>query len=186
MNYCSRTRQESKLLEPDGTALKYPGVSFVINRMNERRRVQRELDLAELRQKVNEQQAELRKAIEDKDNLPAGQVDKLNAAFGNLLHSEWYPAWIRWGLASIDGLDIDGEKATLATLCEAGPSDLVEEIFNAVLAAAGLSTVQEKNLPPPGASDIQADGKTSDSIATGATPPESGNSETAPSSTPAT
>jgi hypothetical protein len=177
MNYCSRTTVESKL---------YPGVTFVVNRMNERRRVRRELGFADLRLRVNEQQTAIQEALKEKDSLPPGRLEQMNASFGELLHGEWYPAWIRWGILSIDGLEIDGVKATVQTLCEDGPTDLVEEVFAAVMEAAGLSTVEEKNSESPGTSEGQADGKTIDSIAPSAGLPAGGESETVQNSTQGT
>jgi hypothetical protein len=186
MNYCSRVRHESKLVEADGTTLKYPGVVYTIQKMNERRRVKRELVIAGLRQQVNEDSAACQQAIKEKDELPVGELDKRYNAFNDLLHEKWYSAWIRWGLYSIEGLDIDDQKATVDTLCEAGPSDLVQEIFLAIIEAAGISTAQTKNSSSASTSDGQVDGKTSNMTAATADQPDGGKTEIAQSSTPAT
>jgi hypothetical protein len=183
VNYCSKEPRESKLTEAG--QLKYPGVVYVLRKMNERRRVKRELTVASIRLKVNEQSASLKTALADKD-LPTGEIDRLNAQFGELLHGEWYPAWIRWGVDSISGLTIDGTPATIDSLCESGPSDLTEEIFLAVIAESGLSTPETKNLELPITSDAPVDGKTSSSIVSDATPPVGGEPETARSTTQAT
>lgn len=186
MNYSSRTKHDSALKNAAGELL-YPGVSFVTARMNERRRVKREIVLADLRMRVNEQQEALMKAIDEKATLAPGILDKMNATFGDLLHGEWYPAWIRWGLVSIDGFDIDGAPATVSTLCEAGPTDLAEEIFLTIIKESGLSTPETKNSPQPSTSGAPADGATESSTATTAEPADGGKTETAPSSdTPAT
>jgi hypothetical protein len=185
VNYSSRTKVESKLKDEKGELL-YPGVVFVINRMNERRRLTRELQLADLRMKVNEQSEALRNALKEKDSLAPGQLDHMNAEFGNLLHGEWYPAWIRWGVVAIEGFEIDGVAASIKTLCEDGPTDLVEEAFYAVIAAAGLSTPETKNSESPGTSEGQADGKTNDSTAPSAEKSVGGESAIAPSISPAT
>lgn len=177
MNYCSKTKHESAL---------FPGVVFTIKKMTERRRVQREMTIAILRMKVNEGTAAIKAAIEDDANVPAGTADKLNREFGLLLHTEWYPAWIRWGVHSIDNFEIDGEKATVEMAIEFGPTALLEEMFLAVLKESGLMTVEEKNSQSPGTSEGQADGKTSDTTVPLATPPDGGKNETAPSSTPTT
>jgi hypothetical protein len=174
MNYCSKTTVESAL---------FPGVSYVIRKMTERRRVQREMTIAPLRMKVNEGSAAIKTALDDAANQPAGMADKLNREFGLLLHTEWYPAWIRWGVASIDNFEIDGDKATVESTIESGPTELLEEMFLAVL-AGGLTPVEEKNSLPPGTSDAQADGKTSDSTAPPATSLDGGKIETAESITP--
>ena len=88
MNYCSREKHESTTT---------PGVSFTIHKMTERRRIRRELTVAPLRSKVNEQAKALKAAIDD-TALPEGAASRMNEVFGDLLETEWYPAWIRWGL----------------------------------------------------------------------------------------
>jgi len=177
MNYCSKTTHESKTC---------PGVSFSLKKMTERRRILREMTVADLRTKVNEGSAAIKTAMENIDNTMAGGLDKLNRDFAMLLHAEWYPAWIRWGVASIENLDIDGKPATIETLIESAPTELLEEIFLTILKESGLSTVEEKNSELLTTSADQVDGRTSDSTATGVTLPESGKTATAPSSTPAT
>jgi hypothetical protein len=113
-----------------------------------------------------------------------GAIDQLNAEFDHTLHAEWYPAWISWGLYSIDGLDIDDAPATVATLIESGPPELVEEIFKAIQAASGLSAVEIKNSRPLGTSSVPADEPTSNLTVTPAAPPDGIATETALSTSP--
>jgi hypothetical protein len=155
--------------------------------MNERRRVKRELTIAPLRQAVNEGSAALNKAMKEKsDDAPAGEIDRMYNEFNELLNGRWYPAWIRWGLYSIEGFEIDEVPATVDTLCEQGPSDLVQEVFHAILAEAGISTVQEKNSTSDGTSDVAVDGKEKGSTVPSADQPDGGKTATAPSSTQGT
>jgi hypothetical protein len=175
MNYCSKTTHESTL---------YPGVVYTIRKMTERRRVQREMTIAPLRMRVNESTAAIKAALNDPDS--AGAADQLNREFGLLLHTEWYPAWIRWGVSALDNFEIDGEKASIEMAIESGPTELLEEMFLAILGEAGLKPVEEKNLEAPSTSDGPVDGKTNDSTAPPATPPDGGKTATVPSITPAT
>jgi hypothetical protein len=177
MNYCSRTTHESLL---------YPGTIFVLKKMNERRRVHREMVIAGIRLKVNEGSAAIRAALADAENLPPGTADQLNRVFGVLLHDEWYPAWIRWAFHSIENFEIDDKPATLETLLDQGPTDLLEEIFLAVLKESGISTVEKENLDSPTTSAAPVAGKTNSTTADDATPPAGGESETAPSFIPVT
>jgi len=230
MKYCSRTKHESTTC---------PGVVFVLQKMSELRRVQREMTIADLRTKLREEsealqnllaqnatgelltaeelaiekftsdktvgeqvevlpetasiltlvkalRAERQKTREFLNALPVkpGAIDHANAEFDHTLHAEWYPAWIKWGLHSIDGLEIDDAPATADSLVESGPPELVEEIFKAIQAASGLSTAESGNSPAPGTSPDQAAEPTSSLTVTPAAPPAGTSKETAASTSP--
>lgn len=177
MNYCSRTKHES-------TA--FPGVTFTIHKMTERRRVKRELIIAPLRQRVNEDGAAVRAAMDD-ESLPKGTADRLNREFGNFLTTEWYPAWLRWGLYAIEGFQLNDVDATVEDMCgEDAPDDLVAEILKAIYEASGITVTEQKNSPEPSSSEDREDGKASDTTAPSAKPLDGGKTETAASSSPAT
>lgn len=53
--------------------------------------------------------------------------------------------YLRWGLLSIDGLEIDGSTASLQMLVERGPEDLCKEIVEAIRAECGLNEEERKN-----------------------------------------
>ena len=53
--------------------------------------------------------------------------------------------YLQWGLASIEGLIIDGEPATVTQLLEKGPEDLAREIVGAIREQCGLSEPERKN-----------------------------------------
>lgn len=197
MNFVSKTTHPSKTTE---------GVSFVLKKMNERRRIERELAIADVRGRLNEAGRaadEALKAFIEADRLaqnvpdtprpPSGAFDQAKLDFDRVLRMEWYPAWIRWGLDSIEGFEIDGAKAGIEELLgEGGPDELLKEIFDQIIVESGLGPEKSGNSPPPGASGAQADGKTSDSTATNAEPPAGTKlavatpAETAPSISPAT
>jgi hypothetical protein len=63
----------------------------------------------------------------------------------NLLACEIEKMYLRWGLARIDGLTIDGEPATTESLIERGPEDLAKEIVAVVKSQCGLSEEERKN-----------------------------------------
>jgi len=228
MNYCSRTTLQSTTCE---------GVSFTIRKMNEKRRVEREMKVATIRTRLIESQKNLKALIDEAlpaeqlltstevdiekaaaahegpeipvvanirtlltalkaerqknkelrnaaPAAPVGELDKINAEFDNILHAEWYPAWIKWGLYSIQGLDIDDAPATPETLIEGGPSELVSEIFQAIQKASGLSAAAGESSPSLGTSADPGDGKTSSSIAISAELPAGTGSATAANSSP--
>jgi hypothetical protein len=53
--------------------------------------------------------------------------------------------YLRWGLAGIDGLTIDGQPATAELLIADGPEELAREIATAVKAQCSLSDDERKN-----------------------------------------
>jgi hypothetical protein len=53
--------------------------------------------------------------------------------------------YLRWGLAQIEGLTIDGEPATAETLIEKGPEGLCNEIAEAIRKECFLSEEERKN-----------------------------------------
>ena len=52
---------------------------------------------------------------------------------------------LRWGLAAVSGLTIDGHEATPETLLEKGPEPLLEEALRAVRRESGLDEEERKN-----------------------------------------
>ncbi len=54
-------------------------------------------------------------------------------------------AYLRWGVAAIDGLFIDGRPAGVTSLIEAAPEVLVREIVDRIKAECGLSHNETKN-----------------------------------------
>jgi hypothetical protein len=115
----------------------------------------------------------------------ASQTARL--AWEQLLRMDWKPAWIRWGLVSIEGFVLDDRAGTIDDLLGPdGPDQLIDEIFLKILDVSGLGAQRSGNLPGPGPSEDQADGKTSSSIASNAAPPNGTATATAPSISPAT
>lgn len=75
--------------------------------------------------------------------LRAGPAaDQLEAAWGELLVRKLY---LEWGLAELEGLSIDDQKATLALLIEKGPEELADEIVSSIQEEIGLSEEERKN-----------------------------------------
>jgi hypothetical protein len=68
--------------------------------------------------------------------------DKLEAT---VLGAEIDRAYLEWGLAGVEGLEIDGEAATPASLIDSGPVELAEEILSRIKAECGLTDDERKN-----------------------------------------
>jgi hypothetical protein len=107
------------------------GVRFTVYRMSFGRRL-------ELTRKVRE----LLGRLEFVRAGPAGNAEDAEAA---LLAGEIDREYARWGLASIEGLEIDGRAATPEDLIEKGPERLLAEVLAAIRREAGLEEEERKN-----------------------------------------
>jgi len=77
------------------------------------------------------------------DYLRAGtETDKLEASLAELMVQQVY---LEWGLKEIEGLEIDGERATVESLIEKGPEELAAEIAGCVLRECSLTEDERKN-----------------------------------------
>ncbi|HLH41375.1 MAG TPA: hypothetical protein VKV74_00215 [Bryobacteraceae bacterium] len=107
-----------------------PGVRYRIARMSLGRRI-------ELARRVREIGRKLEFFAAGNDAR-----EKLEAA---VLQCEIDRAYLEWGLEAVEGLEIDGEKATPETLIERGPLDLAREILGKIRGECGLSETERKN-----------------------------------------
>ena len=107
-----------------------PGVSFAVRRSSFSRR------LILLRQ-VRDLLAQM-----DFQSGGASQADQFAAAH---LQKQVDLTYLRWGLALVDGLKIDGEAANADTVIDRGPEELVREVLTAIHQQLGLSEDQRKN-----------------------------------------
>ncbi len=107
-----------------------PGVIFTIFRMSFGRRMELVRRIREIsgRLKFLESSSEFEEQVEA--NLLAQQIEEL---------------YVRWGLANLEGLSIDGEPAKTDLLIDKGPEGLVKEIASAVKSQCGLTEQERKN-----------------------------------------
>ena len=107
-----------------------PGVSYAIRRVSFGRRIELSRQIRELARKAEflEAGTELHEKIEA--NILAQEIDGM---------------YLRWGLARVDGLLIDGESANVEQLVASGPDELTREILAAIKEQCGLSEAERKN-----------------------------------------
>lgn len=75
--------------------------------------------------------------------LRTGDVlEQAEAHLADLLVRKLY---LQWGLAAIEGLVIDGAKASVELLIEKGPEPLCEEMISSIRAQLELSEDERKN-----------------------------------------
>ncbi len=107
-----------------------PGVEFVIALMTFGRRI-------ELMRRVRDLAARL-------EYFEAGR-DAKNGMEASLLGAEIDRLYIRWGVEEIRGLTLDGVPASVESLLEAGPEELLLEALAAVKSECGLDENERKN-----------------------------------------
>jgi hypothetical protein len=115
-----------------------PGVTFRVRRVSFGRR----LELART----------LHDRLEAIARLALTEDGPSRAAQTALLAAEIDGVHLRWGVEAIDGLEIDGAPATVDSLIETGPEELVREILAAVRHETGLDEDERKNSEPPSTS----------------------------------
>jgi hypothetical protein len=136
-----------------------PGVKFTLRKMSERKRHQFYLAVADSTEKIRgflrdaqKLQPQVLAAAEDMELLAelTAEAERINQAVSAEQRFVIDPAWVRYGLKSVDGLEIDGEPATIDTLLgDDGPSELVQEIAAAIKAASVMPEAQLKNFVWP-------------------------------------
>ncbi len=109
----------------------FPGARLVVRRMSFGRRL-------ELTRRIHELASKLA-------FLAAGDRAQSDEAETALVAAEIDREYLRWGLARVEGLEIDGEPATPESLIDAGPEELFREALRAVRRESGLSETERKN-----------------------------------------
>lgn len=125
------------------------GVSFSLRKMSEARRIDFRLRTAEAQAKLRAltMEATSLQAQARTDSSPAliDRIEDVSERITAVVSGEINPAYVRWGLKSISGIEIDGEPATVESLIDAGPSDLFAEICGIIQASSGMTDEEIKN-----------------------------------------
>ncbi len=130
MNYTSRSDEGAYRSAAWFESATRAGVRFEIVRVSFGRRIELARRIREIGRRA--------------EYLEAGSDvrDKLEAT---VLTAEIDRAYLEWGLAGVEGLEIDGEAATPASLIDNGPAELAEEILSRIKAECGLTDDERKN-----------------------------------------
>ncbi|MEN6534962.1 MAG: hypothetical protein ABFD89_14945, partial [Bryobacteraceae bacterium] len=148
------------------------GVKFTVRRLNYISRCERDLGMLSNRSRLIGIMREM-EALCDGGTLERGADGRVtNVAKGKesafrQLDNEYamihqtaiVPAYIRAGLESVEGLDVDGKPADVESFLKAAPDALLDEVFAACHAASDLTDDQRKNLQSPGSSDAPEAGQ---------------------------
>ncbi len=148
--YDTTNRKESEIL---------PGVSFLLRRMTEGRRIELRKKLSPTNAKIRELLREQGKLLEAPDDAQDhNRILELQDEFDGLMLETVNPTTLLWGVKQIEGLEVDGKTLTLEDWQE-WPSALFREVLNSVNAEAELNGGEVKNSPLPITSGKQEDGK---------------------------
>ena len=109
---------------------KFPGVVCTIRRVSLGARVELTEQLSDLARKIEFHQAGTSAADQAVASHLCSMADEI---------------YLRWGLLSVEGLAIDGEPATVDSVVEKGPDELVREILESIRAECGLKADERKN-----------------------------------------
>ena len=130
MNFISRLRrapQHSSAAWHDSRTV--TGVRFAIRQISLGQRIELTKNVRELALRY--------------EFLKTGEpADQLEASLSDLLVRKLY---IEWGLAALEGLQIDAQEATPAMLIQKGPERLSDEIIDKIRAQLELSEEERKN-----------------------------------------
>ncbi len=183
MNFVTTVKQESTV---------FPGVFYVLNKMSEARRAQLRLLIAEPTSRIRNLLREMA-SIEDKHPVTATtprpeevntELMALSDKMEQISSDEINPKWLKWGLKSLEGIEIDGVPANAELLLSDGPPALFMEIVDQIKRVAQLSGEEEKNSVSPITSGEPTGGETTNTSAVGANSSELITLETAPSTSP--
>lgn len=155
MKYSSTLTVESKA---------FPGVTFVIRKMTEKRRTDFNLKTAAAVQKIQSLTKEAALIAErvghsgdTLDTETRFRIEALNAEMISVIQGQLNPEYVRWGLKSVSGLDVEAEDPreddipikTAEDVIALAPPELFEEICGSVIAASGMSEEELKNFKLP-------------------------------------
>src|SRR6202044_2341976 len=94
-----------------------------------------------------------RKPVIDPADLE--RIQELDVKQLTLIVNDFSPIYARWGIKTIEGLEIDGQPATVDTLLSDGPEPLVNEVVNEIIRLTRMSAEETLAFKSPSTSDAQ-------------------------------
>lgn len=134
-----------------------PGARIVLRRLTEGRRM-------ELRSKIGGFLAQIRGLGAQIDALMSGpeeareyeKIILLQDQIEKIQHDDIDPAWLRWGVARVEGLMVEDVEMSLDTIFD-WPSDVYAEALELVRESASLGAEARKNSSSPTTTSDQGD-----------------------------
>jgi hypothetical protein len=156
----------------------FSGVSVVLKKMTEGRRLELRKLIAEPNRRIREilrEQANIEKEPEESRDM--GLWLSLQDEFDGIMIESINPSWIIWGVKQIEGLEVDGRSLGVDDWRE-WPSALFDEVLTAVKGEAELNGALRKNFESATTSGAQADSSQSPLTVVSAEKEVGGESET--------
>ena len=116
----------------DADAIK--GVRYEIARVSFGRRIELARKIREIGRRMEYLEAGAHASKDAREKLEA-----------TVLSAEIDRAYLEWGLVSVEGLEIDGEKATAEAVIDRGPVELAAEILGRIKSECGMNEEERKN-----------------------------------------
>lgn len=127
----------------------FPGVEFILRAMTEGRRIELRSRLLKDSTRLTEIFSEMSHLMENKAGMEQAEygqrIAQLQSESDGLQIERLNPEWFKWGCVSIEGLLLDGKEASPEDWKEL-PSELFQEILEAIKTDAELSGEERKNL----------------------------------------
>lgn len=180
MTFESKTTHESQV---------HAGVRFTIRRLNVIQRAKRDSPLLQQRTRLTEIEQRIGEMTPGpKEGTDPHQIERarLQAEAKDLEDLYFRPAYIKAGLISIEGCDVDGKPMNAEAVIDSAPDGLITEIYIACIDASGLSPTEMGNLPSPSTSPEPEVGSASNTSADPASTTATTISATAAATFPAT
>lgn len=111
----------------------------------------------ETSQRCQKEGCECRKADFDPDKVQ--RLIELNNKFLELEYYEMFPAYIRWGVQDIQGLEIDGVPATIDSFLESGNEAMFREVVDEIVRLKDMSPTEQLSFKSPTTSGAPVDGQ---------------------------
>jgi hypothetical protein len=128
----------------------YPEVSYTVRTLSEGRRQQLTASIADATYEMYDLVGKANAMLPTEEGVVMSQEDQwkrkaLVDQIDDLTNRTIAPAWIKTYVKTINGLEIDGEPATIETFLSDAPSDMFAELVNLIKGQAELSPEETKN-----------------------------------------
>jgi hypothetical protein len=156
----------------------FPGVEVVLRRMTEGRRLELRNAIGEPNRRIRDilrEQAVIEQQPEEIRDVAAWLA--LQDEFDGIMIEKVNVAWVKWGVKSLQGLEVDGRILGLEDWAD-WPSSLFDEVLNLVKQEAELNGNERKNSESATISGAPADLKANPSTAPNAKSADGGGIET--------
>ena len=127
---CSSHLAEAYLSYTEHVSEVVPGVRYRIARMSFGRRLELVRRVRDFAQRIEFLEAGVELEDRFESSVLGAEIDRL---------------YLEWGLLAVEGLTIDGERATPASLIEKGPEGLAREIVGLIRTECHLTEDERKN-----------------------------------------